>query len=479
MFGALFLLLNPLCADTPDTAPSTIAAPAPRVVTPELHYAHAARPRATVGDVDSMLECWAWATKQNEPLSASHKESLRLSVTTALNRHAAMTVERLSGAIDPELLRSQFEWKLIASPNENSVCLQASPTDETERLFYGSVVASLNAWTWQLERLQVTDRNGKVAVDRTAPAAERAIITAAYVPKEVQLADGVPPSPTGGALRNTVPQEPTRRVLGVRNPPLLLQQNGTVIRTASTSDAVPEDSPIAGDIAKILADCEAASRNLKSLRISLTRTTYDLKSETETIAEGELLYEAPDKFRLTLKPAKIAPGSKSGRLGKTSTPFRVVSGTAETWIWTPTRSIYLDDDAKTCEWTSTANSPDSPREKAASSMSPKFSKPAFLIDLQADQLQRDWLLQLNSLTTSTAKLTATPRTPELARQVRKCLLIVDTRSGHISALKCFEASGEREVVYTINQLKANSVPPDSFNPSLKGYSITHAANAEN
>ena len=190
MFGSAYWLVCLFCAD-PVEVRSPVTTAAAKVVAPGLHHSHAAEPRAVIGDVDSILDCWEWASKQHEVPSRSQRENLRLSVSTSLNGHAAVAVEQLAGAVVAGRLREQFEWRLIEQAGKQ-LCVEAVPRDETERLFFRSIRVWLDPTSWRIEKLQAADRHG---VERVNWLAEPDIATAAYIETAFVADDGIPPAP--------------------------------------------------------------------------------------------------------------------------------------------------------------------------------------------------------------------------------------------------------------------------------------------
>jgi hypothetical protein len=190
MCGFILWLVCPFCADPADVRP---AAPptSPKVVVPALHHSGISEPRAVIGDVASILGCWEAASKQQDVPSRSQRENLRLRVSTSLNGHAAIAAEKLVGTVAAAQLQEQFNWRLIEQAGRQ-VCLEASPKDETERLFFGSIRVWLDPSSWRIEKLQVADRQGTTRVGWLV---EPVITTAAYVSTAAAVDDGIPPAP--------------------------------------------------------------------------------------------------------------------------------------------------------------------------------------------------------------------------------------------------------------------------------------------
>ena len=89
-----------------------------------------------------------------------------------LNGHAAVAAEQLTGRVQAARLEEQFSWAVI-DEEDDRVCLEARPKDETELLFYGSIQVWLDSKSFEPIKLQLTDRQGRVLAPTGLPTVTR------------------------------------------------------------------------------------------------------------------------------------------------------------------------------------------------------------------------------------------------------------------------------------------------------------------
>lgn len=235
-------------------------------------------------------------------------------------------------------------------------------------------------------------------------------------------------------------------------------------------DANPSyPSSVTKEVAEILLNCEAASRQIKTSKVLFDRTVYNLAFDTEQRSEGELCFEAPDKQSIDLRGVTIPKHTKSLRLASHSgQPFRLESGQDESWILTKDEVMTAFDERKTYErYQRPTLVPDhTPRWFNFFNMG-GLSFP-FLFDIRADQIRTDWTVTLQSQKEAQTILKAIPRTTLLKCSFNECWILIDNKTWQVSAVKYFDRTGNFETVYKLGKRTINeTLPADCFEPTLK------------
>ena len=162
MFGSAYVLLFSLCA-APVELPlaPTCVHPVARVIVASAHHAAAVASTSDCREIMSLLRRWERnVARLPEPSRAQH-DRLRHEVASVINWHAAIASRILVGQIDVPRLKRTFDWAIIERSN-GRVSLEATPRDETERLFYRSLRIWLEDQTGSPAELAVCDRHGAV-----------------------------------------------------------------------------------------------------------------------------------------------------------------------------------------------------------------------------------------------------------------------------------------------------------------------------
>jgi hypothetical protein len=467
MFGILLLLICPLCGDPEEIRPAVgQTSPAPRLLTPNPNHANEPGLLAETRRIHSLLQGWETASNNQDERSTSARQSLRLNATRELNGHAALAVEQLSGRVRASQLEEQFSWALVED-SKDLVCLEARPKDETEHLFYGSICVWLDSKTSQSIKLHATDRQGEVRTSWLANPQERdpELIRVAYVPSAEQPDNAIPPSP---AILN---QQGLSAVVSILASSIPVPRFGPQIDTSPD----PTDlSPVTPELAQILDKCEAASRDTKTVQLRFSRTIYYLVFEVEKCADGEMFYDAPHKFSTVLRPdnghaAKVAAKKRIGTSGK---PFRIEADHPETYIATATEALWINDEEKTYQRVPLPNGISSQQEFFWIPDYRQFWRSAFLLDIRADQVRKEWSLKYVRSKNDTVIITARPRTSALKNRCSECWIMIDAKTWQTVAVKLFDSSGNLETVYKVNERKMNpTLPDDCFTPQFesRGY----------
>ncbi|MDB5345145.1 MAG: hypothetical protein JWP89_3522 [Schlesneria sp.] len=235
--------------------------------------------------------------------------------------------------------------------------------------------------------------------------------------------------------------------------------------TAIVKNSDPTDpSEVTAEVAEILDKCEAVSREVKTSKVVVIQTVYNLVFETEAISEGVLYFESPEKRSIDLRSSEVPRGTRSSRIGKSGNPFRLERSRGESWMWLPDEIACGDCESKTFH-----------RLQMTREIRETYSwgwlatlPPPFLFDLQSHQLRLDWKLSLLRTHKDGIILRAIPRATALKRRYSECWILVDDKTWCVTAVKCFDASGNLEVVYKLGTRTINeSLSADCFDPTLK------------
>jgi hypothetical protein len=219
-------------------------------------------------------------------------------------------------------------------------------------------------------------------------------------------------------------------------------------------------SEVTAEVAEILDKCEAVSREVRTSKVVVIQTVYNLVFETEAISEGVLCFEYPEKRSIDLRSSEVPRDARSSRIGKSGNPFRMERGRGESWMWLPDEIAYGDSESKTfhrlpiyetAPWGWSATLP-----------------PPFLFDPQSHQLRLVWKLSLLRTHKDGIILRAIPRATAMKQRYSECWILVDDETWCVTAVKCFDASGNLEIVYKLGTRTTNeSLPADCFDPALK------------
>ncbi len=108
--------------------------------------------------ITTWLRRWERATRNAPERSRSEREEFRRQIHEEFNEHALAAVEQVVGQVKADQLNELFEWRIVERTRDR-VCLEATPRDEMERLFYRSLRISLEADTAIPEQLVIVNRN--------------------------------------------------------------------------------------------------------------------------------------------------------------------------------------------------------------------------------------------------------------------------------------------------------------------------------
>ena len=186
---AIAWICDPAFVGKPSMAIATCARPAAGVVQAQQTFAMTSDTFSVTTSPNCWLTHWQNATRFNPERSRSEQEEFRRCAHESLNEHTLAAVELFIGQIQAKKLDELFHWRILHS-HFDIVCLEATPRDETEQLFYGALQISLNVNSGCLEKLVVVGRN---QVERTVWKTDR-LQTANRI-ELVHFENDVPPSP--------------------------------------------------------------------------------------------------------------------------------------------------------------------------------------------------------------------------------------------------------------------------------------------
>jgi hypothetical protein len=137
---------------------ATCARPAAMVIKPNPMSAFSVTSDTDSKAINRWLSRWEKATRYTPDRSRSEQEEFRQRIHAEFNEHTLAAVEKLVGHIHLFGLKKEFDWRIV-DQNVDAVCLEATPLDELERLFYGSLRVSLDPETGSPIKLVVIGRN--------------------------------------------------------------------------------------------------------------------------------------------------------------------------------------------------------------------------------------------------------------------------------------------------------------------------------
>lgn len=228
------------------------------------------------------------------------------------------------------------------------------------------------------------------------------------------------------------------------------------------------------ELEAVLKAWELASSKIQRLQGEHKRYVYDKVFNVEKRADGIFYYEAPDKGRIDIAPAKIAKGEASKRLDpKSQKPFKLEADREERWICTGKEILQINDQEKTYEMY-----PIPPQHQGANIMEGPLP---FLFGMPADKAKKRFKLTLVAETPVEVRLHAIPRWKSDAEGYREAEIILDkTQNRYLpKAVRLIDPSGNLETVYQFVDLQLNKRElfpaiwgKDPFHPPMKGYRLT-------
>ena len=473
MFGSLLFVLSTLGAVPAGTMPLvTCARPVAKLVAPQIEHVAGAT-RSTDGhQITLWLRRWEQTARRRPALSAARRDVLRHRVETNANAHAAMALELMTGPLDVTRLRESFVWT-ITDRDAGRIQLEATPRDETERLFYGSIRVSLDESDGTLNQLQVVNRSSEtrfVWKNEFTPEPSRIRLVSATDDSPAPINGVELPSPLAPIPMIAPPAEEHNCANGPKTLP-----------DSSTSDISPREqatnlwawlfvpptpgleapdptdlSAVTPELEAILSQWEAASRRTTAVHAAFKRTVSNSVFETEKRSEGRITYQAPHSMTVVFQGDKLARGRGGRGNGKGGFPYRMEADRSETCVWTEKSFTWANDEDQTYEVVELP-----PHERLPPLTVPSWlfgpfqQRLPFLFDIRSEQLRREWSLTLTKSTDGKAVIEATPRTAMLKQWFSRCFVKLDTKEWHLDAVKYIDPTQNLETVYVIQDWRTN------------------------
>ena len=199
MFGSLLFALSVVGAEPVEaTSPATCARPVAKLVAPKIEHSAGATRSTDCRQIALWLRRWERTSQHQPTFSLARRDVLRHRAETHVNVHAATALEQLAGRIEVIKLREAFAWSIV-DRDAGQVCLEATPRDETEHLFYGSIRVWLDETDGALNQLQVINRSGEtrfVWKNDVAPESSPIQLASATATAELSIIGNELPSPS-------------------------------------------------------------------------------------------------------------------------------------------------------------------------------------------------------------------------------------------------------------------------------------------
>ena len=494
MFDSLLFVLSTLGAEPAGPMPLvTCARPVAKLVVPKIEHVAGATRSTDCHQIALWLRRWEQSARRRPVLSAARRDVLRHRVETSANAHAAMAIELMTSPLDITRLRESFVWT-ITDHDAGNVCLEATPRDETERLFYGSIRVSLDETDGALKQLQVADRSGETRfawrndiapesspiqfVSAIEEAASRIRLDELPLPLAPYPVNSAPAEEHDCANRREASPDSSTSNAAPREPAtnLLAWLLGPSVPGMETPDPT-EPSTVTPELEAILSQWEAASRRTKIVHAAFKRIVSNSVFETEKLSEGRITYQAPHSMTLVLQGDKLARGRGGRGNGKRGNPYRLEADRSETFAWTENTFIWANDEDQTYE---VVELPLNERPQSIMLFSwligPFQQRFPFLFEIRSEQLRREWSLTLTKSTDGKTVIEATPRTAMLKLWFSRCFVKLDTKEWRIDAVKYIDPTQNLETVYLIQSWRTNpegttgwNWGPDFIDFKTRGY----------
>ncbi len=188
---ALPWMVDPAVGDRNSQMIATCSRPVVTVTMPSA--VAASRPSQIVDarTISNLLRKWERATRNAPEWSRSQREVFRKQIHEDFNEHSVAAAEQLVGQVNESRLCEMYHWRIV-DRTRDCVCLEATPRDDTERLFYAALRVTITTGNWTPEQIVVVGRNqvARVAwLSETVPKKESLQL--------VRFESDVPPSPSG------------------------------------------------------------------------------------------------------------------------------------------------------------------------------------------------------------------------------------------------------------------------------------------
>ena len=206
---------------------------------------------------------------------------------------------------------------------------------------------------------------------------------------------------------------------------------------------------VSPEVEEVLQAWESHTSRFKSMTASFTRFKYDKTFGTDTRAEGNVDFEAPDKGNYEFRGLKIEKGMVSRKVDAQGTPYTVKSEDPQRWVCNGKKVIRIDEKAKTYEEVTIP--PESQGQNIIEGPLP------FLFGMKVDRAKkryRDFKL-LNSKGKGEIKLQIRSKEKQDAANWNTAVIIIDDKEFIPKAVMLTDVTGA-EIVHVFSDVKVNT-----------------------
>ncbi len=248
----------------------------------------------------------------------------------------------------------------------------------------------------------------------------------------------------------------------------------------AAADPKPAAKPAAQDedpkLDQALQEWYDASKGVVRLEGKHQRYLYDYQWAVSKRAEGEFYYEAPDKGRIDLSPAKVKPNEKFAKTSPiTNKPvtFDVEPDSAERWVCDGTKILEIDDQNKQ------VTSYEIPKQAQGANI---MDGPLpFLFGMAPEKAKQRYILKLIQASEARYVIQVFPKWQQDAANYKWATVILERKTMLPEAVQMIDPAETTETVYTFPRVEKNPkkggilamIRPnqDPFKPDLKGYKV--------
>jgi len=269
-------------------------------------------------------------------------------------------------------------------------------------------------------------------------------------------------------------------------PPGLLFAQGKAspgrVRVGGAGKAPAAEPKVSAELMQVLNEWFSNTRKIERLEGYHWKYTYDFTFNIEKRAVGRFYYQAPDKGRIDIQPAKIAAGAKSERTDKRGKPFTLQADREEKWLSNGKKIYQIDPANKKAfvypipDKAQGRNIMDGPLPFLLG-MPPQKALARYRLEIVKDREGRLWN------TKTQVRLKVFPRWKSDAANYREAQVELDKTNHFLpSAVQMIDPGGNRETVYVFKNMTINkkTILPNIFgrewwNIDLRDYKVEYPA----
>lgn len=237
----------------------------------------------------------------------------------------------------------------------------------------------------------------------------------------------------------------------------LAAQNGGERKLPRPQTAPLRVEKVSPAVREILEEWYRQTSAIKTLQGYHSRYVYDLTFDVERRSVGRFYYEAPDKGRIDIEPAKIRAGEKAQRRNpKTNKPFALQADHATQWLSTGRAIFQIDPVNKKAN-----RFPIPPQSQGKNIMDGPLP---FLLGMPPDKAIQRYRIKIMTdkqgrpiNTADQVWLQVWPKWKSDAANYREAKVILNKKNHYLpSAVQLIDPSGMQETVYTFYRTDVNS-----------------------